>query len=348
MSNELAAAVESILSSLGTSEVVATSAQGLNKDLWLAFAESGFTGVGVPETVGGSGGELSDAAAVIGAAARSAAPLPLVETLQSGLLSARLGIPFSPSAYVPVIDARSASTVVQRAGDGWLLTTRVPRVPWGRDASRFLVIAPGDGGPVAALVDSASSSIDTGVNLADEPRDDVSMNKARASEVFSLTEQDADEHLLVGALGRSVQIADALQGVLTMTVQYAMVREQFGRPIGKFQAIQQMVAELAAACAAASVAADAAVRAMFDGDATAAIASAKIRSGMAAGVGARIAHQVHGTLGFTREHRLQQLTRRLWSWRDEYGSEQHWASLLGARSSAAPDVWAMLTEMLEG
>ena len=61
---------------------------------------------------------------------------------------------------------------------------------------------------------------------------------------------------------------------------------------------------------------------------------AKSRTGEAAGKGAEIAHQVHGAMGYTREHNLHYSTRRLWSWRDEFGNETHWQSRLG-RSIAA-------------
>ncbi len=75
------------------------------------------------------------------------------------------------------------------------------------------------------------------------------------------------------------------------------------------------------------------------------IATAKIIASDAASIGASIAHQVHGALGFTAEHPLQQLTRRLWSWRGEAGSAADWADLLGAATIAAgPDaLWPRLT-----
>ncbi|HEY6175913.1 MAG TPA: acyl-CoA dehydrogenase family protein, partial [Kofleriaceae bacterium] len=60
------------------------------------------------------------------------------------------------------------------------------------------------------------------------------------------------------------------------------------------------------------------------------VASAKIRVGEAAAAGAAIAHQVHGAIGFSTEHPLQHFTRRLWAWRDDFGSESAWAVRLGA------------------
>ena len=58
-----------------------------------------------------------------------------------------------------------------------------------------------------------------------------------------------------------------------------------------------------------------------------------------------IAHQVHGAMGFTREYPLQVFTRRLWTWRDDFGSETQWAEELGAMVAAggADDYWACLT-----
>jgi acyl-CoA dehydrogenase len=72
------------------------------------------------------------------------------------------------------------------------------------------------------------------------------------------------------------------------------------------------------------------------------IACAKIRTGEAAGIGARIAHQVHGAIGFTREHPLHRFTTRLWAWRDEFGAEEHWAAVAGEIASG-DRLWQFLT-----
>ena len=75
------------------------------------------------------------------------------------------------------------------------------------------------------------------------------------------------------------------------------------------------------------------------------VAIAKIRVGEAAGNGAAIAHQVHGAMGFTYEHSLHQATRRLWSWREEFGNEAHWADRLGHMVAArgADALWPFVT-----
>ena len=134
------------------------------------------------------------------------------------------------------------------------------------------------------------------------------------------------------ALARAVQLAAALEQVLAWTVQYAGERQQFGRPLGKFQAIQMELAEMAGEVTAVTALTDAAVQALDRGEnVVLAAAAAKVRAGAAVEVVARLAHQVHGAIGFTQEHKLHHLTRRLWSWRDEAGSELVWSRVLGAR-----------------
>ena len=130
-----------------------------------------------------------------------------------------------------------------------------------------------------------------------------------------------------------------------MTTQYAQDRVQFGRPLGKFQAIQQNLAVLAGQTAAAVAAADLAAEAVADGINLLPIAAGKSRAGEAAGIGAGIAHQVHGAIGFTLEHNLQFLTRRLWAWRDEFGKDAVWNRLLGHHMAraGADNLWAEIT-----
>jgi acyl-CoA dehydrogenase len=155
----------------------------------------------------------------------------------------------------------------------------------------------------------------------------------------------ADAIRLLGAMARAAQMAGALESCLVQSVRYATERKQFGRPIGSFQAIQQNLAVLAGHVAAAGIAAESAFRAAERGDARFEIAVAKVRVGEAAGVGAGIAHQTHGAIGFTYEHSLHFATRRLWSWRAEFGSESAWARELGRAVAArgADALWSDLT-----
>jgi acyl-CoA dehydrogenase len=186
----------------------------------------------------------------------------------------------------------------------------------GLEARGALTVAAGGRAPYGRfavhIVGAGAFALTPDVNLAGEPRDRVSP-------------AGLDAMLPLGALVRSVQMAGALQTVLELTVEHAGQRQQFGSPLNRFQAVQQHLAALAAEVAAAGAAADSAVSEPDELH----VAVAKVRCGEAAGAAAALAHQVHGAIGFTDEHRLQQYTRRLWSWRDDFGTEAQWAVRLG-------------------
>ena len=156
---------------------------------------------------------------------------------------------------------------------------------------------------------------------------------------------DAERRFRAMALARSGQIAGAISSALNLSIEYTRQRQQFGKPLAAFQAIQQQLAVLAEEAAASRAAAAAAARAADRGEAVFEIASAKLRCNIAAGQAASIAHQVHGAIGFTMEYDLQKFTRPLWMWRSEYGNDRHWADVIGklAASRGADGFWPGLT-----
>lgn len=150
---------------------------------------------------------------------------------------------------------------------------------------------------------------------------------------------------LAMAFARTCQIAGALDAALGLTVAYANERQQFGRPLGKFQAVQQSLAGFACEAAAANCAALGAAEALDRGEARFEVAAAKLRANRAVEVGTTVAHQVHGAIGFTQEYRLHHLTRRLWQWRSECGNDAHWSAVLGemVAQAGADALWPDLT-----
>ncbi len=130
--------------------------------------------------------------------------------------------------------------------------------------------------------------------------------------------------LMAGAMGRA----------LALSIDHANSRQQFGRPLGKFQAVQQSLAVMACEVAAVDAAA-AALAARLDlvgFDAAAAdfeIAAAKLRANRAVGPVTGIAHQVHGAIGFTQEYELHRVTIALMRWRGMHGNDAYWAGVLG-------------------
>src|SRR3989440_3316267 len=214
----------------------------------------------------------------------------------------------------------------------------------GRNAEHVVTIGELEGRLTVALIARGAAAIEEDRNLALEPRDTLIFRDARAV-AAAPADVAADAIYLYGAMARAAQMAGALESCLTQAVRYATERKQFGKPIGNFQAIQQSLAVLAGHVAASGIAAESAFRAAERNDARFEIAVAKVRVGEAAGVGAGIAHQTHGAIGFTYEHSLHFATRRLWSWRAEFGSENAWARQLGRAVAArgADALWSDLT-----
>ena len=133
------------------------------------------------------------------------------------------------------------------------------------------------------------------------------------------------------AFARACQIAGALDAALALSIAYANERQQFGRPLGKFQAVQQSLASFACEAAAANCAAMGAAQALDRGNAEFEVAAAKLRANRAVEMGTSVAHQVHGAIGFTEEYALAPLTRRLWQWRSEFGNDAYWSARLGSK-----------------
>ena len=156
---------------------------------------------------------------------------------------------------------------------------------------------------------------------------------------------EPDARFRAMALARCCQMAGAMQSALDLSVQYTRERQQFGKPLATFQAIQQQLALFAEETGATNMAAAAACRAADRGGALLEIAAAKLRANMAVGTATSVAHQVHGAMGFTAEYRLQRLTKLLWQWRSEYGNDRYWADRLGtAVAAGGPDgFWPLLS-----
>jgi acyl-CoA dehydrogenase len=315
--------------------------------LWRALTDAGLTLAWVPEAQGGAGASILDGFAVLGAAGRCAAPVPIAETLLAGWLLARAGLKV-PAGAMTVAPARPRDRIESDADSS--LSGRVSGVPFAKDAEHIAVAATSGKGTTIALVRTKDCRITAGENLAGEASNTVVFEKTKpVASAPAPAGFEASALMLMGAAVRSAQIAGALEAILAMSVRYANERVAFERPIGKFQAVQQNLARLAGETAAALAAAGSAADIIANSDAfddavLLEAASAKIRAGEAAAEGAAIAHQVHGAIGFTNEHVLHRFTLRLLGWRDDFGSESHWASAVGTMVAqrGANNFWPML------
>jgi alkylation response protein AidB-like acyl-CoA dehydrogenase len=306
--------------------LAAAESSGFAADAWSKVAEAGLPWLSVPESAGGPGGTLADALAVLHLAGRHAVPLPLAETgLIGGWLLAQAGhrVPDGPLAVVPG-DQRDTLRL-----DGSRLSGTAHAVAWASPAATLLALV----GPSLVVCPAGSWCTERFTNLAGEPRDTVFFSSA-AVQVNPAT-VSKDELRRRGALSRIALIAGALGAVSDLTRAYTAKREQFGRPINRFQGVQAHLVVLAQQAALAQMACDLAARAIEAGDARFEIPAASIVAAAAAAEGARAAHQAHGAMGMTREYPLQWLTRRLWSWRGEYLSTREDSRFLGSVVTAA-------------
>lgn len=311
--------------------------------LWDAIETFDLAHALVAEDQGGHGLAWADAGTVLHLAGRFAAPIPLGETMIAAALLAKAGIAI-PGGAMTIADGRPLALTEGR------LDGRLPAVAFGRSAGHLVTVTGPVGAAQLCLVDLGTAETEPLRNSGRETRDDIVLRGVRPVAIAPAGAGGAERILILGALMRASQIAGALRKLLELSVDYANTRQQFGRPIGRFQAIQQSLAQLAAEVAAAEVAAATGWRAL-DRDAARPDAAhfeatvARIRTSEAARIGAAIAHQVHGAIGVTDEHMLHYFTRRLWLWRLEFGAEAWWAEELGARVLAAGGdrLWPLLT-----
>jgi acyl-CoA dehydrogenase len=224
---------------------------------------------------------------------------------------------------------------------------------------------PEDEALALALSDSGARLVRLGPPDRHEPlptlgRDPRLRAAYEAVEPLAVAEAPLDEATLRGPVAalRAAQIAGGLSRQLALSIEHGNTRQQFGRPIGKFQAIQHQIAQLAAEAAAARAAVRIALRAL---DAAAAdpaairgvipaVAVSKARASLAVTRAAPFAHAVHGAIGVTQEHILHHFTRRLWQWREEAGDEHEWSETLGraAVAGGGAALWPALVSLSGG
>ncbi len=329
----------------------ASLANARRMDAWKALTEAGFA------SVGGTGldGDIAfeDAVAVVRRAAYHTLDYPVGDFIMARRIAARAGLA-SPEERFTFAPSRTPGSIeLYRAGDG-AMQLRGATQDTGITFSRLLVDCVDEQGRESlAIVQEADitqilhhrtptspTSLATPVYLADRA------HTRRPAHGLHRRMPNAHRRLIEeGALLRAVQMAGAMDRVLEHALTWVNDRVQFGKPIAKHQAVQHLMAQLAEEVAAASAAVDFAVEASSVKPDRFAIAVAKARAGEAAGKAANIAHAVFGAMGFTREHTLHNATRRLWAWRNEFGSETYWQGEIGRRiaSGGGASLWPTLT-----
>ena len=278
--------------------------------LWEAIEESGFADALLPEAEGGAGLSLAEAFPLLELCGAFVVPVPLAETMVARLLLAQAGVA-RPGGSIALAQGRLQ-------GDGTLVCERVS---FGRVADWVLVgleLELGLGKTCLLLpVDAAASA------AAVAPLD-ATLSWSAPAQAAALPVPGVADLRVPLACVLAAQLAGALMSVFTRTLQYANDRNQFGRPIGKFQAIQHQLGVISEHAFAARMAAQ-----MGCSTDPLRVAIAKARTSEAALEVAALSHSIHGAIGFTEEFDLQLYTRRLHAWRQAGGSESYWHDVVG-------------------
>ncbi len=270
---------------------------------WGEIRVSGFLDALVPEAAGGAGLALEDVFPLVAACGEYALAAPVADTMVARALLAARGttapdeaaiVLAPPSAIVPL--AAKASHALVPRGDHILL----------------IAIGETGGDPFGLGGDTPSDA-----NAA----------------LCSVAAEGIDLLAWAAALSAAA-MAGAMARMVDMTLTYAGERQQFGRPLAAFQAIQHQLAVAAEETVAAHVAARIGLSGAHIDPLRAAMA--KTRANEAAGRVCAIVHAVHGAIGVTEEYDLQLYSRRLKQWQLAFGGESFWAARIGAARLAAP------------
>ena len=309
----------------GATEAVRDIEQGEPKawrPVYEGLAALGLFGVAIPEDCGGAGGSIEDLSAMVEEAAKALVPGPVVTTALATLVVS------DPQLRAALASGeRTAGVALDGDVEFDATTSRASgTVPWvlGGVAEGLLVVPAGG---KWLLIDSAAAD---GVVVEPLRATDFSRPLARVvltSAPASVLETDADQMENLAATLLSAEAAGITRWALDTAVAYAKVRQQFGKPIGSFQAIKHLCAEMLCRAEQVAVAAADAARAAVDGDQRQLSIAAAIAAGIgieAAKANAKDCIQVLGGIGITWEHDAHLYLRRAYGIGQFLGGPARW------------------------
>jgi alkylation response protein AidB-like acyl-CoA dehydrogenase len=306
--------------------------------LWQALADQGWTGLRIPEEHGGLGLGLVELAAVMEEMGRACLPGAFLSTLTAAALIEYAGDVQQRGKYLEAIAAgeMKATVALLEHDASWDLSA--VKLTAARNGGKFFVTGKKLFVPDAGISDLLICVARTGDSLVLLPiqreaggvsvQAMPSMDGTRKIYELSLEEVSVSESEMLGAdgdvrtaLSRALEAATTalcaemvggMQWMLDTAVEYAKTRQQFGRPIGSFQAVQHQCADMLLMTESARSAAYYAAWALTEGDpvATLAVSIAKAYCSDAYREVANRCVQVHGGIGFTWEHDLQLYYKR--------------------------------------
>lgn len=260
-------------------------AGGLDLGVWRSLDAMGVLSILVPEADGGLGLDEVALVGVLEAAGAAGLPHPIVE---SAMVAAPLGVDVSSRLVTSTLGGRAACLV---DADAVLVA----------DGDRLVLVDDFEVDPVET-VDRARRTGVLRVDLA------AGVVVAEGADAVALAFDR-------GVLGTAAQLVGLSRAMLGLTVEYVKERQQFGQPVGAFQAVKHHLANalLAIEFAAPAVARAAATTAAGEPTRARDVSMAKALAGDAAEVTGRAALQCHGAIGYTVEHDLHLYLKRSWA-----------------------------------
>ena len=321
-------AIEKVLSSHCTgADIRRIGAGGDAAPLWQAMQQAGFLDLCLPEEKGGAALPMIDLFAVLQCLGRFAMPLPLAQTIVARALAG--GAAELPAGMVTLAGR------LQHRGDAGVAC---PSTPYGAVADHVLA---NDAGDLLLLSCAQSRRVAVG-----DPRNlAASLEWDRSQPLLRVAGAGGAVEPFSAAMAAAL-LSGAMQRSFDMSLAHCNNRVQFGKALGKFQAIQQQLSVMAEHVLAGAIAAESAFRTLDPAPALLASAIAKSRTSEAAGLVAGIAHAVHGAIGMTDEYDLGLVTRRLHDWRTSYGAENHWNRIIGTHVLAGRGSLAEFVRMV--
>jgi alkylation response protein AidB-like acyl-CoA dehydrogenase len=326
---------------------------GERPDHWLELISLGLHAVHLPEEVGGQGGSIEDTAVVIGEAGRALLPGPLLPTVcASAVVStaelddAASGIlkRFAAGTTATVLGAQSSLIVSEHDGrtrlDGESAATL-----GAASAELFVVAAQTDNGsrgaPLWLVVDRQSAGVDVAVEDGVDLGRDLAVVRfcgVDVTQAVRLTGIDADKAADIIVAMMAVEAAGIIAWCSDAVSEFVKSRNQFGKPIGAFQAVQHRTAQLCITSELATASAWDGVRGLTDttGQRSHAVAGAAV---MALGRAVHAAVEclaLHGAIGFTWEHDVHLYWRRAITLAGLAGPVESWEARLGEAAVDGP------------
>ncbi|MBH0122633.1 acyl-CoA dehydrogenase family protein [Rhodococcus sp. CX] len=318
-------AVDRDLQDLMVDLVAGHSGPGMEPDpaaVWATLGAVGLARLTAPEETGGSGAGWVEAAALLRTTAAGGVAVPFAETdLLAGPLRRAAGIDDS---------SQDTATVAVLRADGL-----ARRVPWAGATGSVVCVRWADAGYEVADVPTDRLTVEAVEGISEVPLGSVRVDgNVTWSPVATHVVED---YVLRGALIRAIQSVGAMEGMLASAIAHTTDRTQFGRPLARFQSVQNLVVDTAAESVLARAAGD------FS---SFRVAVARSVVSQALAVVVRNTHQVHGAMGTTHEHTLHRLTLPALQWRSEFGSAAFWERHLSraAVASSMDGPWPMIVE----